>query len=512
MLDFTPIFRLYGRHRARQIAHLDPVRAQEHELLRLVSQAKSTRFGIDHKFHQIRTVEDYQARVPVRSYEDFWATYWQPSFPHLSDCTWPGTIPYFALTSGTTSGVTKFIPCSLRMIASNRRAMLDVLTYHLMRRPHSRLLGGHNFMLGGSTSLRELAPGVWAGDLSGIAGKTVPMWARLRYFPPRELETIADWEMKIARLAPASLAADIRAIGGTPSWLLLFFEKLAEVGGSREGRLVDLYPNLEMLVHGGVNFAPYRPAFARWLAGSRAETREVYPASEGFIAAADRGDGEGLRLVADNGLFYEFIPLEDLDKDNARRHWLATIEPGATYAIVVTTCAGLWSYLIGDTVRFIERDPPRLFVTGRTSYYLSAFGEHLVGDEIDAALTSAAEEIRYGITDYAVGPVFPQRDGEVGGHLFIVEFAEGSPAPDAICAFAQRLDALLAEKNEDYASHRAGDFGMRPPAVHVVAPGTFAAWMKSRDRLGGQNKVPRVINDPDLFANLRTFTGADRGR
>jgi hypothetical protein len=387
--------------------------------------------------------------------------------------------------------------------------MLDVVTYHLMRRPDSRMFGGRSFMLGGSSNLRELSPGVWGGDLSGIAGRTVPMWARLRYFPPRELETIADWETKIERLAPASLSADIRAIGGTPSWLLLFFEKLAEFRHLRDGRLVDYYPNLEMLVHGGVSFAPYRPLFERWLAGSRVETREVYPASEGFIAAADRGDGEGLRLVTDNGLFYEFIPFEELGKAEARRHWLGTIEIGVNYAIVVTTCAGLWSYLIGDTVRFLERDPPRLVVTGRTSYYLSAFGEHLVGDEIDAAVTAAAEAIGRGIKDYAVGAVFPQRDGEVGGHLFIVEFAEGSPPAEAIISFAERLDALLAEKNEDYESHRAGDYGMRAPAVHVAGPGTFAAWMKSRGRLGGQNKVPRVINDPDLFANLRAFTGAD---
>jgi hypothetical protein len=508
MLNLTPIFRLYARQRARQIAGLDDARAQQLELRRLVKKAMTTRFAGDHEFRKIRTVEDYQARVPVRTYEDLWRTYWQLSFPRLVDCTWPGTIPYFALTSGTTSGVTKFIPCSTAMIASNRRAMLDVVAYHLMRHADSRMFAGRSFMLGGSSDLRELSPGIWGGDLSGIAGKTVPYWARLRYFPPRELETIADWETKIRRLAPASLAADIRSIGGTPSWLLLFFEKLAELRPSSNGRLAECYPNLEMLVHGGVSFAPYRHLFARWLAGSRAETREVYPASEGFIAAADRGDGEGLRLVTDNGLFYEFIPLEEFGKADARRHWLGTIETGINYAIVLTTCAGLWSYAVGDTVRFIERSPPRLLVTGRTSYYLSAFGEHLTGDEIDAAIAAAAEAIGCGIKDYAVGAVFPQRDGELGGHLFIVEFADGLPSAAAMGAFTARLDALLAEKNEDYRCHRSGDYGMRPPAVHPLAPGTFAAWMKSRGRLGGQNKVPRIINDPQLFASLCGFAGA----
>ncbi|MFO1152210.1 MAG: GH3 auxin-responsive promoter family protein [Rhodospirillales bacterium] len=510
MLNLTPIFSFYARYRMREIARLDAVAAQERELRRLVAHARSTRFGSDHHFSKIRTVEDYQKRVPIRAYEDFWKDYWQQSFPRLNDCTWPGTIPYFALTSGTTSGVTKFIPCSPQMIASNRRAMLDVVAYHLARRPDSRLFAGRSFMLGGSANLRELSAGIWAGDLSGIAGKTVPMWARLRYFPPRELETIVDWETKIDRLAPASLAADVRAIGGTPSWLLLFFEKLAELRPSPEGRVIDWYPDLEMLVHGGVNFTPYRPLFARWLAGSGVETREVYPASEGFIAAADRGDGEGLRLVADNGLFYEFIPFEERGKTNPTRHWLATVETDVNYAIAVTTCAGLWSYLIGDTVRFIERAPPRLLVTGRTSYSLSAFGEHLIAEEIDGAVAEAAAAIGCGITDYAVGAVFPEREGELGGHLFIVEFSGGSPSPAAHEAFSIRLDAVLAAKNEDYASHRAGDYGMRPPTVHGVPPGTFAAWMKSRGRLGGQNKVPRVINDPELFAGLCAFVGTRR--
>ncbi len=282
MLDLTPIFRLYVRYRARQIARLDGVRAQERELRRLIAQAAATRFGRDHRFDKIHTVENYQARVAVRTYEDFWKSYWQPSFPRLTCCTWPGTIPYFALTSGTTSGVTKFIPCSAQMIASNRRAMLDVVAYHLMRRPDSRMFAGHNFMLGGSSSLRELSPGIWAGDLSGIAGKTVPMWARPRYFPPRELETIADWETKIERLAPASLTADIRAIGGTPSWLLLFFEKLAALHSSSNSRLVDFYPNLEMLVHGGTSFTPYRPLFSRWIAGSRVRDARSLPGERGL--------------------------------------------------------------------------------------------------------------------------------------------------------------------------------------------------------------------------------------
>ncbi len=197
-----------------------------------------------------------------------------------------------------------------------------------------------------------------------------------------------------------------------------------------------------------------------------------------------------------------------MERPDPTRHWLATVEINRNYAIVVTTCAGLWSYLIGDTVRFVERDPPRLIVTGRTSYCLSAFGEHLIGDEIDAAITAAAELIECGVKDYSVGAVFPHRRRGIGGHLFIVEFSDRRPSAAAVSTFAAQLDAQLMARNEDYKSHRAGDYGMRPPTVHSVAPGTFNAWMKGRGRLGGQNKVPRVINDPDLFASLRAFSGA----
>jgi hypothetical protein len=508
VIDLTPLFKLYAAGRLRQLSRLDPVEAQRRQLARLLARAAPTRFGRDHGFASLRNVEDYQLAVPLRRYEHFWSEYWQQDFPCVSDVTWPGTIPYFAVTSGTTTGVTKYIPCTTPMIRANRRAGVDVICYHLAARPHSRLCGGNNFMLGGSTALAELAPAVWAGDLSGIAGKTVPWWFKPVYFPPRHLETIADWEEKIARLAPAALARDIRSIGGTPSWLLLFFDRVAELLPSRSRRLADAFPRLELLAHGGVNFAPYRTAFAERLAGSGTETREVYPASEGFIAAADRGDGEGMRLVVDNGLFFEFVPVEELGAERPTRHWLATAQTGVNYAIVLTTCAGLWSYIIGDTVRFVDLDPPRLLITGRTTYSLSAFGEHLIGEEIDTAIAVAAAGIGRPLTDYAVGAVYPEGAASQGGHLFIVEFDGSQPAAAEVAAFAAHLDGRLAELNDDYRAHRSGGFGMAAPRVHAVAAGTFAAWMKSRGKLGGQNKVPRVIGDAELFANLREFTGA----
>lgn len=507
MLDATPLLRLYARARLATLAGLDPVEAQRRQLLALLKAAKATRFGKDHGFAAMTGVASYQASVPLRRYEQFWDDYWKGAYPVLANCTWPGTIPFFAVTSGTTSGVTKNIPCSRAMTRSNRKSALDILVHHLANRPNSRILAGRSFMLGGSVRLREVAPGILSGDLSGIAGRDVPFWARPRYFPPRELEAIEDWAEKIERLAPASLAADIRSISGTPSWLLLFFERLRQAAGTDDPGLAGLYPDLELLIHGGVGFAPYRARFARLLKGSHAETREVYPASEGFIALADLGPGDGLRLQVDTGLFYEFVPLEALSEASPPRLWLADVEVGRDYALAVTTCAGLWSYLIGDTVRFVSLDPPRILVTGRTSYTLSAFGEHLIGEEIEDAVATAASAIGRDVTDFTAGAIVPGADADAaaGGHFYICEFAGEPPGTDDLARFAASLDARLSALNEDYAVHRAGDFGMAPPRAVAAQPGTFAAWMQSRGRLGGQNKVPRVITDDALFLALRSF-------
>jgi len=504
MFDATPFLRLYARHRLRRLGRMDPAETQRRTLLRLVAKARNTRFGRDHGFAEITDVGDFQRRTPLRRYEEFWAEYWEGPFPVLTDCSWPGTVPYFAVTSGTTTGITNNIPCTTDMMRSNSRASLDLLTHHLANRPRSRILAGRSFMLGGSTELIERAPGVFSGDLSGIAAGALPLWARPFYFPPPELALLADWEEKVERLAHASLAADIRSLSGTPSWLLIFLDRLAAITG---GGLTDAYPDLELLIHGGVNFAPYRRRFEELLAGGHAELREVYPASEGFFGVADRGPGDGMRLLLDTGLFYEFIPVEELDADRPTRCWIGDVERGVNYAIAVSTCAGLWAYVVGDTVEFVDTEIPRVLVTGRTAYTLSAFGEHLIDAEIEEAIAQAAEAINATVTDYSVGALMPDGDSVRGGHLYIVEFADPAPDADRLAAFAETLDAALCRTNEDYEAHRAGGYGLDAPRVHGLAPGRFAAWMKSRGKLGGQNKVPRIITDDDLFRALRDFAG-----
>ena len=507
MIDATGLLRLYARRRMARLAGQDAAREQERLLLRLVRRARDTRFGRDHGFRAIDGVAAFQARVPLRRFEDTWDAYWRDPFPVLADVTWPGKVPFFAVTSGTTSGRTKHIPVTAEMIAANRRAGLDLYAHHVANRPRSRVLGGRSFLLGGSTSLASPAPGVSIGDLSGIAARELPRWARGRYFPPDAIGGIDDWERKVEAIAASILDADVRAISGTPSWLLILFDRLDALRPDAGGRLGAHFPRLEMLAHGGVNFAPYRARFARLLEGSGAETREVYAASEGYFANADRGDGEGMRLIVDSGQFYEFVAPEDLDRDDPPRRWLGNVEKGVNYAIVVSTCAGLWGHVVGDTVTFTDLDPPRVLVTGRTAYTLSAFGEHLIEEEIADAVAAAADSVGGEVNDYALAPVFPARPGELGGHVYVLEFAGGVPAADQLGRIAAVIDRTLSEANEDYGAHRAGGYGLNAPRVHAVRPGTFAAWMKRRGQLGGQHKVPRIVNDAELFGDLLAFAG-----
>lgn len=502
-LDATPIARLLLKRRYRRLMETDAAAAQRRQLALLLKTAAKTKFGRDHGFASLKTVADFQNAVPVRKYEEMWRDYWLPSFPLLDDVTWPGRVPFFAVSSGTTSGASKFIPITRDMRRSNVNAALDVLALHAAAKPDSRFFSGPSFMLGGSTELVKEAEGVFSGDLSAIAAMTLPRWAQAFAFPPKELALLSDWDEKLQRTAEASLDKPIRILTGTPSWVLILLERVAALRATR-GENPAPYPTLDLFIHGGVNFAPYRARMAAFFAGQDTDFREVYPASEGFIAYADRGPGEGLRLNSDGGLFFEFIPVEELGSPNPTRHWAGTIQPDVNYAVVLTTCAGLFSYLIGDTVRFVDVRTPRLLITGRTSWMLSAFGEHLIGEEIERAVLEAATAIGNAVTDFSVGPVYPDAATPLGHHVYVVEFER--PADDAArIRFASEVDATLLRINDDYRAHRGGGHGMADPQIELMPQGGFAAWMASRGRAGGQNKVPRVIADAGLLENLRAY-------
>ena len=507
-LSLTRLLRIYADRRYAGLAAERARHSQERQLLGLVRRAEATRFGRGHAFAGIHDVRGFQERVPLRTYDQLWEGYWRHTFPVLENCSWPGKMPFLAVSSGTSSGKVKHIPCSEAMVASNKRAALDTLVHHLAATPDSPILDGDFFVLGGSTDLKELAPGIRAGDISGIAAWRQPWWSRPFAFPPADIRYLTDWEEKLERMAGHSLERRIRGLSGAPGWQLLLLERLSSLRPESGGRVAGFWPHLELLIHGGVSFAPYRRRFETILEGSRTRLREVYAASEGFVAIADRGPGMGMRLVTDNGLFYEFVPVAELGSAAPTRHWVGNIEPGVDYAIVLSTCAGLWAYVIGDVVRFVDTDPPRLVIVGRTSYMLSAFGEHVTGELVETCVLAAAGTQGLEVAEFAVGTEFLVEQGAWGRHVHVVEFTGSTPAATRVEAFRDALDRELAARNEDYAERRVVPTGLRAPLVEVMPAGGFKAWMKSRGKLGGQHKVPRVVSDAATLADLRRVAGA----
>lgn len=498
MIDPTFLIKPFARPRIEALRQAAPDILQKRVLRRLLKDGARTRFAKDHHLHHELSIEAFQDRVPLRDYDAFWHAYWQKHFPNLIDETWPGEIPFFAVSSGTTTGRNKYIPLTRRMIRQQQRIGLHVMAAHLVAHPESRCLGGKTLMIGGTSTLTEEAPGIKSGDLSGILAATVPAYYQPFAYPPRDIAGMTDWDRKLDRLVEAIGRDRVKILGGIPSWLLVLFDRLEE--------RFPTWPldNLELLVHGGVPWTPYARRFQPFLEKSGAAAREVYPASEGFIAFADSGPEDGLMLAFDGDVFFEFVPVEELDADRPTRHWAKTIETGVNYAVILTTAAGLWSYIIGDTVSFVSTAPPRLKVTGRTAYMLSVFGEHLIEAELEQAVNESTAHVDIDITDFMVGAHLPTKAGEVGRHIFLLETSRPVEQADGLArAVAKDIDRLLAELNEDYKAHRSDGVGVMEPELIFLPPGRFADWMKKRGKFGGQNKVPRVIADPSRFGEIR---------
>jgi hypothetical protein len=493
-------FHFQAKLRKSAMAALLPAATQERVLMRLLAAARVTRFGRDHGFERIRGVDDFQKAVPLRTYESLWDDYLRASYPVFEDLTWPGRIPFLALTSGTTQGATKYIPVSREMVASNRRAAQTMVAYHLAARRDSRLFQGRLFFLGGTATLEQLAPGVRQGDLSGIAALELSPWLRAYTFPPLELALESNWDRKLALLAERSVRERITLVSGVPSWLLMLFQRVLDLSG--KSSIGDVWPHLEVVVHGGVKFDPYQKSFEQILGRPDIRLQETYPCSEGFIAFGDPGAPGLLRLLLDHGLFYEFVPVAELDSPDPTRHWLGTVQCGLNYAIVVSTCAGMWAHIIGDTVRFESLNPPLIRFTGRTRYTLSAFGEHLISEEVEAAMAQAAVCSAASVRDWHVGPVF---EGALGYHQYVVEFLQAPGNPEM---FRRALDRDLAGRNADYLAHRAEGVGLPLPGLIIARPGGFESWMRSRGKLGGQNKVPRMDSLGQVTGELVQFLRA----
>ena len=486
----TTGFSAWARRRMARVERVgrDPVAAQRRTLLDLVRGAAETSFGKAHGFAGIRTHSEFAARVPVRRYVDF-VPWIERQLAGEEDVCWPGRPRYFAKTSGTTAG-DKSIPVTGAMVAQNRRAGRDVLTFHLRGNPGSKILGGRQLFLGGSTLLDRLPTGAFRGDLSGVMASEMPFYLRRGILPSPPVVAIEDWERKLDAIARESLSQDLRVLAGMPSWSLLLFEAWKRLsGGATVG---ELFPNLELFVHGGVRYDPYRAPVEAAL-GHGVHRLEVYPASEGFLAVQDDAPAPGMRLGLDYGTFYEFIPAADSGSDSPCRLGIGEVSTGETYSIVLSNVAGLWAYEIGDLVRFVSTGPPRVVVAGRTGHFSNCCGENLIVEEVEAASTAAAAACRVPIGEFTVGPVYPDATDSRPRLEWVVEIPDDEPFLEEPLLIA--FDRTLRARNHDYDTKRTHDTGMLPPLLTVVPPGTFHGWLRSRGKLGGQNKVPRLMND-----------------
>ncbi len=458
--------------------------AQRHWREQLVRQAANTHFGKIHRFADITTAEDFRQAIPLGDYEAF-APYIAEALEGRSDVLWPGKPAYFAKTSGTTSGV-KYIPLTRDSIPNHINSARDALLNYVDQTGNSAFLDKKLIFLSGSPELTERG-GVPTGRLSGIVNHHVPAYLRSNQLPTWETNMIDDWETKLDRIIDETLGQPMGLISGIPPWVQMYFDRIEARTGQK---IKDVFPDFSVFVYGGVNFDPYRARLVESI-GRPVDSIETYPASEGFIAFQDRQDEEGLLLLANSGIYFEFVPADEYFSPNPRRLTLDDVELGKNYALILSNNAGLWGYSLGDTVKFVSRDPYRLVVTGRIKHFISAFGEHVIGEEVEKALHYAMQQ-QPGteVVEFTVAPMVSPAEG-LPHHEWLVEFA--APPADA-ARFAADLDQRLTQLNVYYDDLISGAI-LRPLVLTSLPRGAFQQYMKAQGKLGGQNKVPRLSND-----------------
>lgn len=469
------------------------VEDQENWLKQLVKAAKSTEFGKDHDFEHIQHYEDFKQRVPVRDYE-LLKPYINKIKEGKENVLWKGKPIYLAKTSGTTSGV-KYIPITKDSIDNHIDSARNALLCYIAESGNSSFTAGKMIFLSGSPELTRTA-GIPTGRLSGIVNHHVPKYLRTNQLPSYETNCIEDWETKLDKIVEETLNQDMTLISGIPPWMQMYFDRLTAKSGKS---ISELYPNFQVMVYGGVNFEPYKAKLFNSI-GKKIDSIETFPASEGFMAFQDSQKAEGLLLNTNSGIFFEFIPAQEIFNENPTRLSLRDVKVGENYALIINNNAGLWGYNIGDTVKFVSTNPYRLVVSGRTKHYISAFGEHVIGEEVEHALMKAAQELQLRIVEFTVAPLVQQGSGK-SYHEWFIEFEE---TPSNIQALADQVDTNLRQKNVYYDDLISGNILQQLKITQVQKNG-FIGYMKSIGKLGGQNKLPRLSNDRKIADALQPF-------
>lgn len=472
----------------------NPLETQEKVLQNLIEGGKNTLFGKDHGFDKIKTYEDFKKQVPIRDYEQI-RSYIEKILAGESDVLWKGKPIYFAKTSGTTSG-TKYIPITKDSIPNHINTARNALLAYVYESGNADFLNGKLIFLSGSPELDKKA-GILTGRLSGIANHHVPGYLRTNQLPSWSTNIIEDWEEKLDKIVEETIDQDMTLISGIPPWMQMYFDRLTEKSGKKIG---ELFPNFQLLVQGGVNFEPYKKKLFQSI-GREVATIETYPASEGFIAYQNSQKEPGLLLNLDSGIFFEFIPTSEVFNENPTRLSIKDVEIGVNYAIIINNNAGLWGYNIGDTVKFISKNPHKIIVSGRIKHFISAFGEHVIGEEVERALMQTAHEEGIEIIEFTVAPQITPPNNETPYHEWFIEFGT---KPGDLQNFARKVDEKLQNFNAYYKDLREGNI-LQNLKLSVLQKDAFIRYMKSIGKLGGQNKVPRLSNDRKIAEELERF-------
>jgi hypothetical protein len=466
-----------------------PVEVQEEWFAALINDAMNTEWGKKYDYRSIENIRQFKERIPIQSYDTL-KPYIEKMLIGEQNILWPSEVKWFAKSSGTTNDRSKFIPVSEESLEEcHFKGGKDMLAIYCNNRPDAKMFTGKSLVLGGSHQINQLSPDSFYGDLSAVIIKNLPFWAEMLRTPDMSIALMDNYEEKIERMAQVTKDINVTNIAGVPTWTIVLAKRILEITGKKN--LIEVWPNLELYVHGAVNFDPYRAQFKKLIPAEGMYYLETYNASEGFFGIQDQSDSNDLLLMLDYGIYYEFISMEELEKDNPDAITLSEVELDKNYAIVISTNAGLWRYMIGDTVKFTSLSPYRIKITGRTKHFINAFGEEVIIDNAEKALSKACADTGALIRDYTACPIYFE-ENEPGAHEWIIEFEK---KPKEFDRFVDILDNTLRAVNSDYDAKRFKDMALKRPKVHIAPDGTFYKWLKSKGKLGGQHKVPRLANE-----------------
>ncbi len=476
-----------------------PINAQNEVWDNLITTAEDTVWGREHHFKLLNDRKEFSQNVPLQDYETL-KPYIQRMMHGEKDVLWPGLVEWFSKSSGTTSDKSKFIPVSSQNLKKcHIRGSWDTLTLLYHNKPESQIFAGKNLIMGGSLISFEEYPDSKIGDVSAIMMANMPSFAKPFYAPNLEIGLMSEWEKKIELTAKAALDLNITMIGGVPTWTIVLFRKLLEITG--KSNILEVWPNFETYIHGGVSFTPYREQFRQFLPSDSVNYIEIYNASEGYFAIQNDFQTDDMLLLLDNGIYYEFLPMEEWDKEHPQTVLLEEVEIGKNYALVISTNAGLWRYMPGDTIMFTNITPFKIKVTGRTKQFINAFGEEVMVSNTDQALAETCKEFSTVVTEYTVAPHYFE-DGGKGSHQWLIEFEK---QPESLKNFAEKLDKNLQNINSDYEAKRYKNMALTNLTIQDLPKGTFHQWMKKRGKLGGQHKIPRLANHREYVEDILNF-------